>query len=750
MRFNPFARRRLPRRHAAHDSWLKPAAKQAIWGVVLLVFSLIVILSFFNQAGMVGVALLGGLRRFAGWLAYGIPLLLIKISYDLLRPQRPVLPRLRIVGALLATLGLLGLLHLIGVTPDDALQVAHEGKGGGYLGFMLTYPLSVALSSAAALLIFMAALIVGCFMTFNVSVADVWGWLTMFMPGRGHGEEHGDATDEELSDDTSTSASRFRISRMSLSPAKLDPDQLKLQEQHAQAEHEQQELTRKRLRAANRRYHLPPLDLLHSSSRGPDSGNIKENVEKIERTLENFNITVAMEKVNVGPTVTQYTLRPQEGIRLSQITALQNDLARALAAHPVRIEAPIPNTDLVGIEIPNKQVALVRIRDLFTSKEFRQSESPLTFALGKDVAGKTRADTLERMPHLLIAGATNSGKSVAIHAFMMSLLYRNSPALVRLLLIDPKRVELTAYNDIPHLLAPVIVDSHKTLNALKWALREMDQRYKLLEESGSRNLLSYNISNPNEAKPYIVIIVDELADLMVKHAREVEGPIVRLSQMARAVGIHLLLATQRPSVNVITGLIKANIPSRVAFKVASQVDSRTILDMAGAEKLVGTGDMLYQSSDQSKPVRLQGGYVSEDEVRAVVEYIKEHNPVDEMTYDNSITERASSGGEGSISDVGDDDLFEQAKEVVRQSGKASASLLQRRLRVGYARAARLIDMLEEQQFITPAEGNKPREILVRSSNDDYEASAPSDIESGDTEQAPSEEDVPHLPEEERW
>lgn len=663
--------------------------------------------------------LLHRLRQITGWLAYAVPFLLLKISYNWLRPNRPPTQWSRAIGAWLAVLGLLGLLHSIGVHPDDALQVAHEGRGGGYVGFVLVYPLATALSSLVALIIFAAALIIGCFLAFNITPTEAWHYLTFFIPRRAADDADIEGEGEDVSDEA-VPAQSFRINRMSLGSNKADPDQLRLQEQREQKDLEQKELARRQLRAANKKYHLPPLELLESSSRGPDSGNIEENREKIQSTLQNFNITVAMGKVNVGPTVTQYTLRPEEGIRLSQITALQNDLSRTLAAHPVRIEAPIPNTDLVGIEIPNKQVALVRVRDLFVSKEFKNSDSPLTFALGKDVSGRTRADTLERMPHLLIAGATNSGKSVAIHAFMMSLLYRNSPALVRLLLIDPKRVELTAYNDIPHLLAPVIVDSHKTLNALKWALKEMDERYRALEESGSRNLLSYNLANPDAAKPYIVIVIDELADLMVKHAREVEGPIVRISQMARAVGIHLVVATQRPSVNVITGLIKANIPSRIAFKVASQIDSRTILDMAGAEKLVGTGDMLYLSSDQAKPVRLQGGFVSEDEVRAVVSYIKEHNPIESEAYDQSITERTAGGGD-SMGETGDDELFEQAKTIVLQSGKASASLLQRRLRVGYARAARLIDMLEEQNVVAAAEGNKPREVILRDETDDFTA-----------------------------
>lgn len=695
-------------------SFLKASTKRAALGVALLVFSLITVLSFIHQAGRVGEPLVMLLRRTFGWLGYGVPIILARISYSLLRPPATERNWSRTLGAILAVVGLLGVFHLAGVAPDDALQVASEGKGGGFLGFMLTYPLQIFLSPLATLLIFLAAFLIGCFMAFDISPSDVWGWLTAFVPTRAAAPEGG--TEGEEMEEFSSGLPRFRINRVSTRGSAPDPAQLKLQEQQLAQEQEQKALARKQLKAANKRYNLPPLELLSSVTREPDGGDVQAKSQKIQETLNSFGITVAMDKEKVGPTVTQYRLRPQEGVRLSQITALQNDLALALEAHPVRIEAPIPNTNMVGIEIPNKEVALVRLRDLLASKEFRRSESPLTFSLGKDVSGRPVVDTLERMPHLLIAGATNSGKSVCIHSLLMSLLFRNSPSLVQLILVDPKRVELTAYNDIPHLPAPVIVDSHRALNALKWALREMDVRYKLLEESKSRNLMSYNLNNPQETKPFIIIIIDELADLMAKHAREVEGPIVRLSQMARAVGIHLVLATQRPSVNVITGLIKANIPSRIAFKVASQIDSRTILDMAGAEKLVGTGDMLYLAGNQSKPVRLQGGFVSEDEVHAVVGYIKEHNADIKTPYDDSITSRGGSsdsvGGE-----AGDDALFEEAKRIVMQAGKASSSLLMRRLRVGYARSARLVDMLEEQGVVAPAEGNKPREVILRDEED---------------------------------
>jgi S-DNA-T family DNA segregation ATPase FtsK/SpoIIIE len=719
MRLNPFRKVPSRRRSSNPEGWLKPQTKRALAGVVLIVLAIIVALSFVQQAGVLGASVLSGLRRVFGWLAYATPVLAGYGGFRLVWPGREPITRTWLVGGALLLVGVLGILHLIGVSPSDALQVATEGKGGGYLGFLLSYPLSLASSWTLALVVFSALTLMGVFMTFNVSPTEIALWLRSFLPGRA-GAEDEDGEAYETQDAAVTPVPRFRISSM-VARRLHDPQQLPLAEQAGSGgeQQEQRALRRKQVRAANRRYNPPPLELLESSTRQPEGGDVEGHKQMIADTLRQFGIEVEMRKARVGPTVTQYTLRPNEGIRLSQITALQNDLARALKAHPVRIEAPIPNTDLVGIEIPNREVALVRLRDLLTAKEVRQADSPLTVALGRDVAGTAVAVDLDRMPHLLIAGATNSGKSVAIHSLLMSLLYHNSPALLRLVLVDPKRVELTAYNGIPHLWGePVIVDTGKTLNALKWALREMDRRYKLLEEGGARNILSFNINNPDNAQPFIVIIIDELADLMAKHAREVEGPIVRLSQLARAVGIHLVLATQRPSVNVITGLIKANVPARIAFKVASQIDSRTILDMAGAEKLVGTGDMLYLASDNANPRRLQGGFVSEDEVRRVVQYIVEHNETEEYVQDEGITNLEVSDSHGG-SEMGDDPLFEEAKRLALETRKLSASLLQRRLRVGYARAARLLDILEEQGVIGHAEGNKPREVLLEREREEF-------------------------------
>lgn len=720
--FIPFLGRREKRRRSTvveSHGWLTSAAKRAIVGVLLLVFSLIAILSFFEAAGPTGKAVLLSLRRLFGWLAYLVPFMLVAVSVHLLRPSQQPLERLRIVGIVLLVLGVIGFLHILGVPAEEALQMAYEGRGGGYSGFLLSFPLRQALSTLAAALIFAASCVIGIILAFRVSPADLWQHLRHFIPRKS--EE--DAAHVSEHEEPASALPRFRVNTVSgaLSGGPLASGAARV------------EIPASTPTSIARRYRPALLKLLHSSARQAPHDKATETAikEKIQQTLEHFGISVEMGEANVGPTVTQYTLRPARGTKLSRITALQNDLALALAAHPIRIEAPIPNKDLVGIEIPNRTPLLVRLRDLLVSTEYKQVESPLAFALGKDVGGRTVVDTLERLPHLLIAGATGSGKSVCIHTLLISWLYHNSPQAVRVILIDPKRVELPVYNGIPHLLAPVIVDADKAINALTWALEEMDRRYHVLEETGVRNLLSYNLSNPDLAKPFIVVVIDELADLMVKHAREIEGPIVRLSQMARAVGIHLVLATQRPSVNVLTGLIKANIPARIAFSVASQVDSRTIIDMAGAEKLLGNGDMLYLPGDKEKPLRIQGGFVSEDEVRSVVAAVSETG---EPSYDEAIT-YPQREGHGLVGDLGDDSLFEEAKRVVIQNGKASASLLQRRLRVGYARAARLLDILEKHNVISAAEGNKPRTVL--SHGDDSVTQRTRTVESDDSDAADS-------------
>lgn len=495
---------------------------------------------------------------------------------------------------------------------------------------------------------------------------------------------------------------------------------------------------------------LPPLELLHADTDQPGSGDINAHVNIIKRTLSNFNIDVEMGEVSIGPTVTQYTLRPAVGVKLSKITALKSDLSLALAAHPIRVEAPIPGRSLVGIEVPNKKFALVGMRDMIESEEFQKTNYILPFALGRDVAGFPIYANLAKMPHLLVAGATGTGKSVCINSIIVSLLYRHSPDVLKFIFIDPKRVELPAYNGIPHLITPTIVEAKKAINALRWTVREMEKRYETLSESGTRDIFSYNakqaLRKEGTIMPFIIVVIDELADLMASHGRDMEGAIVRLAQMARAVGIHLIVTTQRPSVEVITGLIKANITSRIAFQVASGVDSRTILDMIGAEDLLGRGDMLFQAGDVAKLRRIQGTFVSEKEIKDVVKFIKMQAEQLEEEREEEGEEKEKSGFQiepetiltGVKSSTGEEDmgdeLYYEAKKLVLMAGKASASLLQRRLKVGYARAARLLDILEEHGVVSPGEGAKPREVYgARVVDDGTQAQAVEDLEQGGKE-----------------
>lgn len=484
----------------------------------------------------------------------------------------------------------------------------------------------------------------------------------------------------------------------------------------------------------------PSLDLLSKKENPADPGDIQQNAQIIQDTLADFKIDVEMEKANVGPKVTQYTLKPPSGVKLTKITALETNIALNLAAKSLRIEAPIPGQRAVGIEVPNRKSADVKLYSLLTSKQWRSNKEPLSFAVGKDISGQAVIGELNAMPHLMIAGQTGSGKSVMINTLLASLLYRNSPSDMKLILVDPKQVEMAPFEDIPHLLTPVITDPEKTVSALKWAVNEMERRYKLLAEDKLRNIKSYNEKIAKEAKkipvegedgpedtkpeegkmPYIVIVIDELADLMMVASREVEALIVRLAQKARAVGIHLVLATQRPSVNVITGLIKANVPSRIAFTVASNTDSRTILDQGGAESLLGQGDMLLLGPKMNKPIRVQGAWVSDDEVLKITDHLRAQSApqYNEEIISQPVHIDAKGGvvmdGGGSSST---NDTFKDAVRVAVENRKASTSLLQRKLGIGYSKAARIMDEMEEQGIIGPANGSKPREILVHSMED---------------------------------
>lgn len=466
----------------------------------------------------------------------------------------------------------------------------------------------------------------------------------------------------------------------------------------------------------------PPLNLLSEKGGSPaDRGDVKKNASIIERTLESFGIQARVAEVNGGPAVTQYALEIAAGTKITKIANLQHDIALALATRTgtVRIEAPIPGKSLVGIEVPNHTLEVVTMKSVLSSDEMKKHKSKLAVTLGKDTASHSIVVDIDRMPHILIAGTTGSGKSILMHSLLTSLLFRNSPDELKLILIDPKRVEMVNYNSIPHLLTPVIVEPEKILSALKWAMAEMDRRYKLFQQVGVRNIQGYNEMSGFQALPYIVIFIDELADLMMFAPVEVEDAITRLAQLARATGIHLVIATQRPSVDVITGLMKANIPCRIAFNVASLVDSRVILDSQGAEKLLGRGDMLFLPPDASKPQRIQGVLVTDPETNALVKYLKELGIAPQYTEEITQMPIGKVGGRGNSGGGSEDkdDLFQEAVRTVCQYDRASASLLQRRLKVGYARAARIIDELETAGVIGPGDGSKPRDVLVRNADE---------------------------------
>ncbi len=467
-------------------------------------------------------------------------------------------------------------------------------------------------------------------------------------------------------------------------------------------------------------WQYPPLDILTDViGSEADRGDVKRNANVIEKTLESFGIQAKVAEVNGGPAVTQYALEISLGTKLSKITALSNDLALALAAPTgqIRIEAPIPGRSLVGIEVPNHSLEVVTLKRMLASSEMKKTKSKLAIGLGLDVSGKPVVADLAKMPHILVAGATGSGKSVSINNFITTVLFRTSPSEVKLILVDPKRVELTQYNGIPHLLTPVIVEPEKVVSALKWTIAEMERRYKMFAEAGARNIESYNEISGIQLLPYLVIIIDELADVILYSPSEVEDTITRLAQMARATGIHLVLSTQRPSVDVITGLIKANIPARIAFNVSSMIDSRVIIDAPGAEKLLGRGDMLYIPPEQAKPSRIQGAYVSDGEIKAVIDFLKQTGIEPQYTEEVTNKYHANKVASGTLQTEETDEFFDEAIKIVCQNKKASASLLQRKLSIGYARAARILDQLESAGIVGPSEGSKPRDVLISNASE---------------------------------
>ncbi|MDP3985730.1 MAG: DNA translocase FtsK [bacterium] len=700
---------------------ISPETKRGLLAVFFFASSLIILLSLLHAAGSAGAFLNDALTGLFGQARVVLVVILAALGALQVWPSERTIKAASVTGLILFLVTTLGFLEILG-----ALQ-ANSNWFGGYLGMLIAFPFLRGFGPWASLIIFIALFFASILIAANTSLETLFApgaFLGRLFSGALHplqslfkknieprileGGEPIDVEDEADEDEEDEEEDDEEEMDSGFVSKKINPNQLTDTENIAASTADAEFSAGMKRRVVSRVD--VPLDLLNSKTSKPTSGDIKKNMDIIENTLANFGIPVQMGDVSVGPTVTQFTFKPQDGIKLTKVTALANDLALALAAHPLRMEAPIPGKSLVGLEVPNQSVATVGLREVLDTQVFRDRAHPLFLALGKDVAGHPWFADLPRMPHLLVAGSTGSGKTVCLNAMIVSMLYQNSPDELKLILVDPKRVELPVYNGIPHLLVPTITDVPKTVNALKWTIGEMERRFVVLEQAGARDIGSYN-KRSDVPMPAIVVVVDELADLMAAASREIEGSIIRIAQMARAVGIHLILATQRPSVDVITGLIKANIPARIAFAVASQTDSRTILDTSGAEKLLGRGDMLFVAPELSKPRRIQGAFVSEDETRRVVEFIKDAYEAPE--YNPAIVEKqkisfGNEGGGGEDSDP----LIPEAKDVILQAGKASASLLQRRLKVGYARAARLLDLLEAEGFIGPGDGAKPREILA--------------------------------------
>ncbi len=718
------AKKRKYKKHGGFQIKLKQQTVYTVGAIWLWLFAGIISISFFGEGTML-TSLREELLLHIGWIMFGLPPFLVTLSFLLFKIKSPI-------GRPNVPMG-------FGIILFSLMALTQAGIAGQ------TVWLGAAdrISTEGALLLYLFVLVIGVILLFNSSLDSMVNFL--IMGGQTIASSIGEKLNKLVTKkDTygfSGEPQQMKIKGMGLddkpivvktpvassanptpatpaAPAKpVMVSQLSKipvsGDLHIKSMSESDQ-------ADMKMWEYPPLTLL---SDGPgqkaDRGDVHRNASIIEKTLDSFGIKAHVSEVNPGPAVTQYAIEIALGTKVSKITSLSSDLALALQAPTgeVRIEAPIPGRNLVGIEIPNRGLEFVTLKRMIQSDVMRKAKSKLAVALGLDVSGNSVIADIAKMPHALIAGTTGSGKSVLVNTWITSLLFRTNPSEVRLILVDPKRVELTGYNGIPHLLTPVIVEPDKILSALRWAVAEMEHRYKKFAEVGVRNLDGYNELAGFQAMPFIVIFIDELADLMSYAPVEVEDTICRLAQMARATGIHLVLATQRPSVDVITGLIKANVPTRIAFNVSSMIDSRVVLDMPGAEKLLGRGDMLYIAADQSKPSRIQGTFVSDQEVNKVVEFLKNKNtPVqytEEVTSQKvTLAGKKGSGGANKGSD-GNDAMFEEAVRLICQHDKASASLLQRRLSVGYARAARMLDQLEEAGIIGPAEGSKPRDVLMK-------------------------------------
>lgn len=704
---------------SAPASQMSDETRQAVLGIIFFVLATLSILSSFHKSGMVGNKIYDILTKLLGVGYFLIPLLFFLLGISLLKNKKMEIGWLKILGMIVFLISGLGVIGTVWM------------KKGGLIGNIISSPLVKLFDFSTSLVILVALVIISSLVIFEMklnseSFSSTIGFFKKKKPDE-------DVVEKEVAKIPDANNNGKKENNLEESVAKNEEEKKEKNPKTKDSEpkgKKEEEFSVRTKQIFYGKYAPPPLSLLERDKGKPEVGDIKANMNIIKRTLMKFGIDVEMNEVSIGPSVTRYSLKPAEGIKVSRIVALQNDLSLALAAHPIRIEAPIPGKSLVGIEIPNSTKTTVGLGTILASDEYQHSVKPLMISLGKSIPGKCYFGNMEKMPHLLIAGATGSGKSVTIHSIITSLLFRNSPEHLKFIMIDPKRVELTLYNNIPHLCAPVITDPRKTILSLKWAAKEMERRYDILEAEKVRDIESYNqniVGNKNKeegesisAMPYIIIVIDELADIMQTYPRELESAIVKLAQMSRAVGIHLILSTQRPSVNVITGLIKANIPARIALQVASQIDSRTILDAGGAEKLLGAGDMLYIGGEMSKPVRLQSPFISETEVKKVVKYLIDayrdeapsaginfaENNEKNIAFKNALDSMLENE---SLED--EDELYGKAKEEVLKAGRASTSYIQRKLGVGYSRAAKLLDILEEKGIVGPPNGSKAREVI---------------------------------------
>lgn len=727
------AKKQVPEHTLPSGFWAQVSA------VVLLALSVLLIVSWFGAGGPIFTWIMHALDQLIGKALYVLPILFVYLAVQIFRAEDNRLPASVYVASVLLICWLAGLSGLFFVAAATGTT--------NILGGMVNGGMLALVNKPVAVFIYVLLAIITVVFVLSIAPKDALMAFVNLFRGAEAGDEEANVKVMRRAQEADGKQSIGEL-KLNAGVPTLTPEERRLDEKKA-AKLSSLKGSSTRDSAAedgaalvavnDPNWQAPSLDLLEKKQNPADAGDVQQNAQIIHDTLSEFNIDVEMEGANIGPKVTQYTLKPPSGVKLTRITALETNIALSLAAKALRIEAPIPGKSAVGIEVPNKRAADVRLHGILESKEWTSNHEPLSFAIGRDISGSAIVGELNKMPHLLIAGQTNSGKSVMINTLLCSLLYRNSPSQMKVILVDPKQVEMARYQDIPHLLTPIITQPEPTVSALKWAVNEMERRYKLLAEVGELNIKDYNDSLRSARKkkvavtdeadheqqpedgsmPYIVIVIDEMADLMMTAGRDVEALIVRLAQKARAVGIHLVVATQSPRADVITGLIKANIPAKIAFTVSNQVESRIILDNVGAEKLLGQGDMLYKTATMNKPARIQGALVENKEVKKIADHLRQQSPP--QYNDEVVSQPVQLNGKGGVvmdfDNQGGDSVYNDAVRLVVESRKASTSMLQMRLRVGYARAARIIAEMEEQGIIGAADGSRPREVLISSLSD---------------------------------